>query len=282
MFCLLLRPSIPEADRRARSGAAGPSWTPPGPASRGQRPGGAPEGVTAPRTGWRGAQGTGLHRGRGEGRGEGRGAAPEALPARQVSPRVGKRGRTRFIRPGRRDTQAFPAIPQHVQPDTDKAGSHRRPLRGAGAHLTPLWPGPEVTGRSRSAEGLAASGRQAGAAGLGGRPEQPGHRRGARGPRASQLAQGSAMPDRGTRSKRRGLMLGERAQPGDSSTTRRPWRRFQNKHAGLRGQGLAVVGAGLDRPLTAPMKLTWLSLAAGKESENQLSKLCLICNHISS
>lgn len=111
---------------------------------------------------------------RGEGRGEGRGAAPEALTCPPGLPRVGKRGRTRFIRPGRRDTQAFPAIPQHVQPDTDKAGSHRRPLRGAGAHLTPLWPGPEVTGRSRSAEGLAASGRQAGAAGLGGRPEQRG------------------------------------------------------------------------------------------------------------
>lgn len=269
MFCLLLRPSIPEADRRARLGAAGPSWTPPGPASRGQRPGGAPEGVTA----WGAGDGTPLS--------AWRGAWREALTCPPGLPRVGKRGRTRFIRPGRRDTQAFPAVPQHVQPDTDKAGSHRRPLRGAGAHLTPLWPGPEVTGRSRSAEGLAASGRQVGAAGLGGRPEQPGHRRSTR---AARLAAGAGKRHAGerhlqqtARADARGAGPAWSLQYDQKALEKVPEQARRAAGSGPRSGGSWARPAACNSHEAHVAKL-----GCTKESENQLNKLCLICNHISS
>lgn len=219
---------------------------------------------------------------RGEGRGEGRGAAPEALTCPPGLPRVGKRGRTRFIRPGRRDTQAFPAIPQHVQPDTDKAGSHRRPLRGAGAHLTPLWPGPEVTGRSRSAEGLAASGRQAGAAGLGGAVGAAGAQAGST--RAWRLAAGAGKRHAGqrhlqqtARADARGAGPAWRLQYDQKALEKVPEQARRAAGSGPRSGGSWARPAACNSHEALVAKL-----GCTKESENQLNKLCLICNHISS
>lgn len=282
MFCLLLPPSIPEADRRTRSGAAGPSWTPPGPASRGQRLGGAPEGVTAPRTGWHGAQGTGLHRGCGEGRGEGRGAAPEALTCPPGLPPRWEAGEDAVYPPW---PAGYPGVSRHPATRATGHGQSRQPqetaerrggpfdtalARARGHGPEPLRRGPggerEAGGRRGPRGAAGAAGAQAGST------------------RASRLAAGAGKrhvgqrhPQQTARADARGAGPAWRLQYDQKALEKVPEQARRAAGSGPRSGGSWARPAACNSHEAHVAKL-----GCTKESENQLNKLCLICNHISS
>lgn len=276
MFCLLLRPSIPEADRRARSGAAGPSWTPPGPASRGQRPGGAPEGVTA----WGAGDGTPLSAWRGAWRGAGSRPRGAHLPAR--SPPRWEAGEDAVYPPW---PAGYPGVSRrpatrptgHRQSRQPQETAERRGgpfdtalARARGHGPEPLRRGP---GGEREAGGRRGPRGAAGAAGA-----RAGSTRAARlAAGAGKRHAGQRHPQQTARADARGAGPAWRLQYDQKALEKVPEQARRAAGSGPRSGGSWARPAACNSHEAHVAKL-----GCTKESENQLNKLCLICNHISS